>query len=300
MAQQSVAPTDVDLLLTPLPNLQARAAAYCRRYQKAMSTVVMEERYVQLVKRWNLPPREPDVARLAWLPGAGALDRQDVNVYERRQIRADLLLVQLRDQRWWAFRDILEVNGHEEHGREDRLRKLFIQQTEDSQRQLQRINQASATFNLGRYYREVNLPTVGLMVLQPVYIPRFSFSAGAVNRVGDASCRVIAFSETTTPTLVRTMDQRNMPLTGAACVGIDGTVWRTRIELDGHVTARGVIEVEYGPHERVDVLVPRTMWEWYLPWRQDMYDPWGPTYIEALATYSNLRRFMVETSEEMK
>jgi hypothetical protein len=251
--QQAVAPADVDLLLTPLANLQARAAAYCRRYQKAMSTVVMEERYVQLVKRWNLPPREPDAARLTWLPGAGALDRQDVNVFERRQIRADLLLVQLRDQRWWAFRDILEVNGHEEHGREDRLRKLFIQQTEDSRRQLQRINQASATFNLGRYYREVNLPTVGLMVLQPVYIPRFSFSAGAVNRVGDKSCRVIAFSETATPTLVRTMDLRNVPL---------------------------------------------TMWEWYLPLDQD--DQGGPRFIEALARYSNLRQFTVETSEEAK
>jgi hypothetical protein len=252
---------------------------------------------VQLLKRWSLPPKSPDEKRLAWLPGAGQPERVDVSVYERRQSRADLLLVQLPDQRWMAFRDIFEVNGRALGGREDRLRKLFLEKTEDSHRQLHRINQTSADYNLGRFYREVNLPTVGLVILKAAYQPRFEFRAGTMDRVGETPCRQVAFKETRRPAMVRTINEVDVLLQGSACIDADGAVWRTRVELDGRVTSRGVIEAVYGPHERVGTLVPVTMWEWYLPTGQDAD---RPAYVEALATYSNLRRFSVDTSETVK
>jgi VWFA-related protein len=294
----TASPVDPGLASMPLQTLLSRVADYGRRYEQTMATVVIEERYVQLLKRWAFPPKAADAKRLAWLPGAGSPDRIDVNVYERRQTRADLLLVQLPSQRWTAFRDILEVNGREQRGREDRLRKLFLQQTDDSHRQLHRINEASADLNLGRFYREINLPTVGLMILQAAYQSRFAFRAGGVDRVGDTVCRQIVFNETGRPTLVRTLAEVDVPLTGSACVDANGVLWRTRLELDGRVTARGAIEVTYGPHERVDVLVPVSMWEWYLPAEQN--DVRGPAYVEAMATYSNLRQFSVMTSEIVK
>lgn len=288
---------DPALASMPLQALLARAADYGRRYEQTMATVVIEERYVQLLKRWALPPKVADVKRLAWLPGAGQPDRVDVNVYERRQTRADLLLVQLPDQRWMAFRDIVEVNGRELRGHEDRLRKLFLQKTDDSHRQLQRINQSSADYNLGRFYREFNLPTVGLMVLQAAYQARFEFRAGGMDRVGDTACRLVTFRETRRPTMVRTFNEVDVPLQGSACLDASGAVWRTRLDIDGRVTARGAIEVTYGPHERVETLAPVTMWEWYLPVNQN--DD-RPAYVEALATYSNLRRFSVATDEAVK
>lgn len=282
----------------PLQTLLWRTADYLRRYEKTMATVVLEEQYVQLLKRWGLPPKTPDAERLAWLPGDGMPEQRDVNVYDRRQTRADLLLVQLPDSRWWAFRDIFELNGRQQGNREDRLRKLFLEGTEDSRRQLHRINQASADLNLGKFYREINLPTVGLMILQSAQQPRFEFRARGTDKVGDVSCQVVSFKETARPTLVRTFEQRDVPLSGNVCIDGDGVVWRTRIELEGRFTARGAIEAIYGPHERVDVLVPATMWEWYLPQQQD--DRRGPTFIEALATYSNLRQFTVSATENPK
>jgi len=298
VAARAAAPADPGLTTMTLQTLLARVADYGRRYEQTMATVVIEERYVQLLKRWGLPPKAADTERLAWLPGAGAPDRLDVQVYQRRQTRADLLLVQLPNQRWAAFRDILEVNGREQRGREDRLRRLFLEQTADGHRQLHRINEASAALNLGRFYREINVPTVGLMILQAGRQPRFSFKAGSVDRVGDVACRQISFAETTKPTLVRTLEEKDVPLAGSACVDADGVVWRTRIELEGRVAARGAVEVVYAPHERIDVLVPVRMWEWYLPVQQD--ESRGPVYIEALATYSNLRQFTVTTSETVK
>jgi len=56
--------------------------------------------------------------------------------------------------------------------------------------------------------------------------------------------------------------------------------------------------VTYRPHERVDVLVPDRMWEWYVMPQNDAHGV--PLYVEAMATYSNLRHFTVTTSERVK
>ena len=221
-----------------------------------------------------------------------------MNVYERRQTRADLLLVQLPDQRWMAFRDVLEVNGREQRGREDRLRKLFVQQTNDSHRQLHRISQSSADLNLGPFYREINLPTVGLMILHGEYQPRFAFRAGGMDRVDGATCRQITFTETRSPPWCARAARVTCPSGAARVSAPSGLVWRTRIELDGRETARGAIEVVYGPHERVDVLVPKTMWEWFGPLERPAAD--GQIFIETMATYADLRQFSVATSETVK
>jgi hypothetical protein len=265
-----------------------RIADYVRRYEKTMATVVLEEQYVQLLKRWSATQKQPDTQRLAWVPGYDGRGGRDVYVHDRRQTRADLLLVQLPDTRWWAFRDVLEVDGRRLAGREDRLRKLFLEGTDDSRRQLKRINEASADYNLGTFYREVNLPTVGLMVFGTRYRSRFRHHAGDVEHVGEAACRVVSFTETSKPTVVQTIDGKAVPLAGSACVDAAGVVWRTRVELVSRASVQGVVEVVYGAHERVDVLVPVSMWEWY---RHPRYDP-----VEAMATYSNLRQFSATAS----
>ncbi|HSL24427.1 MAG TPA: hypothetical protein VK886_23025 [Vicinamibacterales bacterium] len=303
LAMSAVAPAGLhqdapDLLRTLTQDeVLARAATYVGRFERSMSTVVLEERYVQIVKPWMLPPREPDEKHLAWFDDPSAV-RPDVIVSQRRQTRSDLLLVQLPDQRWTAFRDTFEVNGREQRRREDRLRKLFLEQSEDSRRQLRRIHQRSAEFNLGGFYREINLPTTGLLVAHSRYQQRFAFEAGNIAQRSPAACRLVSFNETTTPTLVRSVTERDVPMRGQLCVAEDGAVWSTRLDLDPRYTVRGVIDVTYAPHAQAEVLVPERMWEWYVlpePDRRGL-----PAYVEALATYSNLRKFTVTTSETVK
>ena len=277
--------------------LLVRAGEYVRRVTGAMSTVLIEERYVQVIKPWALPPKEPDAEHLVWLEDLSAA-RRDVVVRQRRQTRSDVLLVQLPNRMWTAFRDTFEVNGRRQENREDRLRRLFVEQTEDSRRQLRRINERSADWNLGGFYREINLPTTGLLVIHAMYQPRFTFRRGEIQRSGPTPCRLVSFRETAKPTLVRSLRERDVPLSGAACIDDTGVVWNTRLDLDGRFTARGAIEVSYGRHQRLDVLAPDRMWEWYLLPEPDTQGL--PLYVEALATYSNLRHFSVTTSEQIK
>jgi hypothetical protein len=293
-----VAGTQSDSLdALPAETLLARAGDYVGRFEKSMATVVLEERYVQLVKVWGEPPDTPDLPRLAWFEDQSKV-RSDVIVKQRRQTRSDMLLVQLPDRTWTAFRDTFEVNGRKRRERDDRLRDLFLEQTENSRRQLRRINQASADWNLGRFYREINLPTTGLLLAHPRNQPRLSYRAGGIREGGGTRCRILAFEERSKPTIVRSVQGHDVPLTGYVCVDAIGIVRSTRIDLPERYTMRGAMETTYAPHERVDVLVPGRMWEWYvLP---EPMDDGTPIYIETMATYSNLRVFSVSTSETVK
>jgi hypothetical protein len=274
--------------------LVARAAQYAQRFERSMAAVVLEERYVQIIKNWTLPPGGPDETHLEWAEDLSQV-RPDVIVKERRQTRSDVLLVQLPNQTWAAFRDTFEVNGRSRRGRDDRLRKLFLEQTEDSRRQLRRINQASADWNLGGFYRDINLPTSAVFLLHPRNQRRFTFVAGEPSEVQGVGCRLVTLKEHTKPTVLRSWRGKDVPLTGNACIDVEGRVWRTRLDLDPHYTTRGMIEVTYRSDQHVDVLVPDRMWEWYyLP--QEAQDG-RPMYVEGLARYSNLRQFTVTTTE---
>lgn len=276
--------------------LMARAGAYVELFERSMATVVLEERYVQVMKPWSFPPRAPDEAHLRWLDDVAAV-RPDVVVKQRRQTRSDVLLVQLPDQGWAAFRDTFEVNGRMRRERDDRLRKLFLEQSDDSRRQLRRINLASADWNLGGFYRDINLPTSAVFLIHPRNQRRFTFSAGAVEASPSGGCRRVSFKESTKPTVLRTIRGDDVPLAGQACIDAGGVIWRTRLNLDPRYTTRGIIDVTYRRDEQVDVLVPEQMWEWYYL----ATDEEGrPMYVESRATYSNLRRFTVTTNEQVK
>ena len=276
--------------------LLARAGDYTRRFEKSMATVVLEERYVQLVKVWGEPPGTPDNTRLVWFDDQSKV-RSDVIVKQRRQTRSDMLLVQLPDRTWTAFRDTFEVNGRKRRDRDDRLRDLFLEQSENSRRQLRRINQASADWNLG-FYREINLPTTGLLLVHPRNQPRLWYRAGRIRDAGGVRCRMLAFEERSKPTIVRSVRGYDVPLTGYVCVDATGDRPEHADRSPGTVHDRGVMETTYVPNERVDVLVPDRIWEWYvLP---EPMDDGTPIYIETMATYSNLRVFSVSTSETVK
>jgi hypothetical protein len=275
----------------PVDVLLARAADYVDRFERSISTAVVEERYVQIIKRFSGPPKEPDRGHLAWADDISAV-RPDVIVKQRRQTKSDVLLVQLPNQIWTAFRDTFEVNGGLRRNRDERLRNLFLDQNEDSERQLRRINETSAEWNLGRFYRDINLPTTGLFLLHARNQQRLAFRAGDVDDSGATTCRIVTFKESARPTVVKSRRGYDVPLSGRACIDAAGAVVNTRLDLDGRYTMRGAIDVTYERHERLDVLAPGRMWEWYALPESGAETDW-PMYVEGMATYSNLRLFTV-------
>ncbi len=285
-AQEELRALSADALL-------ARAGEYVSRFERAMGVSVLDERYVQIIKVWTFPPKDPDAQRLAWRDDESAPTR-DLQMSERRQTKAELLLVQLPNQEWTAFRDTLEVNGRVLPGHANRLRKLFLEGTDDARRQLRQIREASADWNLGRVYRNINVPTSGLMAVHTLYQRRFVFRVGELT----SQCRLISFKETSKPTLTRSIRGEDVPLVGDVCVDKAGAVWSTRITFDGRHSGRGAVRVTYRPEGRVTVLIPDTMWEWYVLPNQNKDGL--PLYIEAMAIYSTLRQFMVTTSEAVR
>jgi hypothetical protein len=275
----------------PVDVLLARAADYVDRFERSISTAVVEERYVQIIKRFSGPPKEPDRGHLAWADDISAV-RPDVIVKQRRQTKSDVLLVQLPNQIWTAFRDTFEVNGGLRRNRDERLRNLFLDQNEDSQRQLRRINETSAEWNLGQFYRDINLPTTGLFLLHARNQQRLAFRAGDVDDSGATACRIVTFKESARPTVVKSRRGYDVPLSGRACIDAAGAVVNTRLDLDGRYTMRGAIDVTYERHERLEVLAPGRMWEWYALPESGAETDW-PMYVEGMATYSNLRLFTV-------
>ena len=108
---------------------------------------------------------------------------------------------------------------------------------------------------------------------------------------------MLAFEERSKPTIVRSVRGYDVPLTGYVCVDAPACPEHAD-RLPERYTMRGVMETTYVPNERVDVLVPDRIWEWYvLP---EPMDDGTPIYIETMATYSNLRVFSVSTSETVK
>jgi hypothetical protein len=280
-----------------------RAADYVALFERTLSSLVVEERYVQIVKLWAgdrpTPRAEPE---LAWKPGKGEQrSRAARSVLRRRQLLSDLLLVQPPGQMWIGYRDVAEIDGKPVRDRASRVDKLFLSGRLDSRAQLQRIADESARHNLGPS-RNINVPTFPLQVLRTTNVARFAWTTeGQRQEPTDPSgCTVVGFRETADPTIVKTSRGRNVPMTGQFCIEPDtGRVWRATLKFwQPFESVDGAFMVTFRAAGDPQVLVPDQAWEW-----SRSSDPdWGyrAAYVEGLATYSNLRRFSVSTEEQLK
>lgn len=287
-----------------LEALVASVGAYVERFQTEMEAAVLDERYVQLLRqpccRESRNPGEDPL--LAW---------QDVRsktapkgLLARRQLRSEVLLVRIAGGMQVGYRDVYEVEGKTLQDRNERVRRLFLSGTEESTLELGRIAAESARFNLGRMLRTTNLPTLPLLYLAPAMHPRLYFSRGGEAEIDGAKTAILEFREDASPTLAASARGIDMPARGRAWVE-PATGRIRRIELRYVAGARRVMNVWFGEDPRIGVLVPTRMWEWYekIPIGDEV--PAGasqrawPADLEGLATYSNLRLFSVETSEEV-
>ncbi len=281
-----------------LAALTRRAGEYVEHFERAFSTVVAEERYVQAVKLWdgNVPVRDDEPA-LAWR--SDAKEEQEIpGVLRRRQLLSDVLMVQTPGQSWMCYRDVAEVDGKAIRDRSLRVQKLFLSGRPGDREQLQRIADESARQNIGAS-RNINAPTFPLQLLLPSTIGRFAITQYPDEASGAECCTVIGLDERLRPALVQRFG-RDVPLKAVFWIEpATGRVRRARLLFPGDKEdVIGAFEVTYRPTKGLDVLIPESLWEWYLT--PDPEYLGRRAYVEGRATYGNVRRFTVRTEEALK
>ncbi len=249
-----------------------KASGYLAGYVKALSSVVSEERYDQVLTRKG--------------------DRYTAGTSLYRTLLSDYLLVAVAGSGdWLPFRDVYSVDGVPIRDRSDRLPKLFVEAPPDAYRQAFRIRDESSRYNIGSGTRDTNVPTFALQILTGEWRGGYTFKLKGHERVGETDAVVVEYLEIASPTLVVGQRNEDVPSRGRFWIDpVDGRILRTLFEtrpLGGVNT----IEVRFRYEPRLDILVPGEMIERRYA---------GAEIVEGKATYSNFRRFRVDTSMEIK
>jgi hypothetical protein len=245
--------------------------AYVASYESVLAGVVAEERYRQSYSQRMRPYPAP--ARL-----------------QRRELRSEMGFAWFPTPgTWFGFRDVLEADGTPVRDRQQRLEELFVNRAFPSAEQLNRVASSSARFNIGPARRNFNVPTMSLLVASPANQGRFSFELRGYDVVGGVHVAQIGFAEIGSPTLI-TRDGRDWPSRGMLWVEPEsGAIWRTDLQLTNRdIETRHT--TWFTRDARLDLLVPLRMREIY------DYLERADEYVEAVADYSNVRRFKVQTS----
>jgi VWFA-related protein len=281
-----------------------RLADYAEAFERNATGIVAEERYVQIIQPWRGNPSAPEKEpALKWLePGEKA--PRTGPIIARRQLVSDILLAQLKDQQWVAYRDVSDVDGSAVRDRVDRVQKLFLSQSPDKAAQFQAIAMESSRYNLGDLKRDINLPTVAMSLLRRANHWRFEFKRQKDETLDGRLCRVLAYREKESPSLISTRNSGDVFIYGRFWIDqLDGRVRRSEFRFDrgtGMGGFRSVVRVDYGVVDGIDTLVPVRMWEWHEGVNQLGRIGGDLTGVQGLATYSNIRRFAVTTSETIK
>lgn len=258
-----------------------RVSDYVTRYQRELSSVVVEEKYVQ------------------------DADKSDRPLLTHRELRSDLLLMKAQsDTGYVQFRDVFEVDGDPVRDRSDRLMQLFVHPSENPKKQAAQIMNESARYNIGRIERNINVPLLALLLLDPVYQPHFRYSVDTEHKGTPrglpktpaftlaADAWELDFDEIRSPTIIKG-DLEDAKSRGR--VWIDPETGRVLItELVNEAkTVRSTIRVSFQSEPLDGFLLPVEM--------RERYERKGRFYLfEGTATYSNYRRFTVTTDESIK
>ena len=265
-----------------------RAARYVALYQQQLRGLVAEETY-----RQNMMSTAS--GRNA---GPGARSRQS---REGRELKSDLLLVQLADESFWMqFRDVFEVDRKPVRDRDQRLYKLFVEAKVDARKQAETIQQESARYNLGPLLRTINIPIMPLLFLETSVQPRIRFEQGKAGNVRrfeglaePSAIWMIEYRESGKGTMVKGANNKDIPSHGRIWLdSTNGRVLQTEL-ISEDTDLRADINVFYKIEKGLDLLVPAEMREIYVIRRSD-------TRIDGRATYSKFRRFTVTTTEKPK
>jgi len=270
-----------------LVQLLQGAGEYVLAYESAFRIVVAEEVYVQ---RRRVSATGP--------------------VHETRRLASDVAFVRAPGTAlpWWLLRDVYEVDGSPVRDREARLEKLLVGGSAGGGLERPRaIADEGARFNLGRSYRNFNVPTLVLAFLHPAVQPRFSFERKGRTTIEGRPFVEIQFRELKAPTVIRGPDAAPDVLAAGRVWlhdGTDGTVGRTELVLevagDG-VTTRVLLTTEYRPYRPLALWVPVEMRDRLQTELAGSRGRSGTVeVVDGLAAYSRFRQAGVTTEEEVR
>jgi len=247
-----------------LPDIVQRASAYVDNFVSRFSSVVAEETYVQREER----------------------------PHRTRELRSDFLLVKPPGQAsWFQFRDVIEVDGKPVGDREQRLASLFLEAAPNALASAERVTRESARYNL-EDVGTLNKPLIAISFLQGLYVSRFWFTIGPIDRSVGPNVRLIQFTEWVTPTILR-RGTANGDLKTRGRVWIDETSGRVaKTELDfGADPDPSYVITTFRFDDDLHVDVPVEMRE---RWR------FRDSEVTGVASYGRFRQFNVQTNEQLR
>jgi len=253
-----------------LADLLLQVGKYVRGFQHDFATVIGDETYLQ---------RERYAERVN--------GREKVSTAERT-MRSEMLFLWMPQERdWLAVRNVLAVDGRNVSKSQERLDRLFASEAAIGVAKLRKMRDEGARFNIGTIRRNFNDPMFPLQFLEPPNQRRFTFTLAGAEQVGGVTTSKIKFEERARPTFIQD-GRTDLPSHGEVCVAPDGSVMRTRLQIqnaDRYISA--FVMIDYRREASLDMLVPAKM--------QEVYAAGAPyERVNGVATYSNFRRF--ETS----
>jgi len=252
-AVQAKEPTLADVL--------GRAGTYVAEFERQLSGIAAEERYVQEVSRFGRGP-----GRLV--------------VPMQLDLRSELFLVRGGGSgpRWIQFRDVFEADGQPVRDRSERLSSLFADAGASHDDQIRRILDESSRYNLGDVERTINVPLVALQFLEsgnqwrfhfkrvaertPAAKPAGAASSGAAFRVS-IEMWTIQYQERETPTIIRTPTGQTIASRGRFWIDpTTGQVLMSELLAESR-GVRATIDVSFQSEPLLGMLVPIEMRELY-------------------------------------
>jgi hypothetical protein len=268
-----------------LEALLTRATWYALDFVDKLSSVVAEERYVQ-----DSSVALPTVP----IPGlggrGGGFSSTPRGSAKHRELKSDFLIVKSAGELWEPFRDVYEVDHIPVRDREERVTKLFLHPTGDTQARAKAIADESGRYNLGAVRRTINNPVFALIFLQPELRWHFKFAFGKPDRRMGDDVRVVEFIEEARPTVITGLPGQDMVAYGRFWIeAATGRVVKTEVKVDER-GIKATLTTVFRADERLAIDVPVEMHEDY-----ELADG----HVSGNATYGRFRRFEVNATEEI-
>jgi len=246
-----------------------RMHAYLKDYAKQLPAMIATERYQQRF-------------------GSGMRKSQ-------RLLMSDYGLIQVQgDTEWLGFREVLSVDGKPVTDSARRLAELLAKPSVQALQQARLIAEESARYNIGPVVRTINDPALVLELLDGRQSPRMRFSHNGENTINGVRTWVLRYQELGNPTIIRTRDRKDVPARGRAWVEPDtGRILRAEASVEPGLGVTGTIDVTFEFDERMGFAVPSKMSERYT--NRNLV-----AVSSGEATYSNYRRFTVDTEENIQ
>ena len=212
----------------------------------------------------------------------------------QRLLLSDYGLIQVPgDSEWLGFREVLAVDGKPVGDSAHRLAELLAKPSPVAVQQARRIAEESARYNIGPVVRTINDPALVLELIDGRHAHRMKFSKNGEATIAQTRAWILRFEETGRPTIIRTRDLKDLPAHGRTWVDPEsGRVLRVQATVEPGFGVTGTLDVTFDYDARLGFAVPAKMSERYT--NRNLV-----TMSSGEATYSNYRRFTVDTSEDI-